>query len=336
MPAAGVGQGGQAADPARTGAQVTVLCTGGVGRSGSTLLVRMLGQLPGCVTIGELVYLWELGLLRDHRCGCGAQFSDCPFWSEVGRVAFGGWDAVDLDQMLALKRSVDGTKRIPLLLVPWLRPEFHRQLRRYADGLSAIYRAVGQVSGAEVIVDSSKHPSTLYVLRRTPGIDLRALHLVRDPRGVAYSWSKQMERPERPGVAFPRWPARTVGRRWITGNLLVAALRLVGVPVLRMRYEDLIADPARELNRVAAAVQRRAARTAPSFLHDGPEVDLAPAHTLAGNPMRFRTGRVQLSADEAWRTALPDAKRRLVGAITWILRIRYGYVGRRHSHRARR
>jgi Sulfotransferase domain len=313
--------------PGRGDRRVTVLCTGGVGRSGSTLLVRMLGQLPGHVTIGELVYVWELGLLRDHRCGCGAQFSQCPFWSEVGRLAFGGWDALDLDEMLALKRAVDGTRRIPLLVAPWIVPGFRRRLVRYAEILASIYAAIAEVSGAEVIVDSSKHPSTLYVLRRTPGIHLRALQLIRDPRGVAYSWSKEMERPERPGVAFPRWPARTVSRRWITGNLLVAALARLGVPVLRMRYEDLVQDPAGELDRVFRDTQGSPLPGAPAFLR-GEEIELAPTHTLAGNPMRFRTGRMQLRADEAWRTSLPASKRRLVGALTWILRRRYGYAGR--------
>ena len=305
---------------------VTVLCTGGVGRSGSTLLVRMVGQLPHHVTIGELVYLWELGLLRDHRCGCGAQFSNCPFWSEVGRLAFGGWPALDRDAMLALQRSVATTRRIPLLVVPWVVPSFRRRLDRYTETLSRIYAAIAQVSGAAVIVDSSKHPAMLYVLRRTPGIDLRALHLIRDPRGVAYSWSKEMERPERPGIIFPRWPARTVSRRWITGNLLVAALARLGVPVLRMRYEDLVQDPAGELNRVLRAESRRPLPDGPEFLH-GDEAELVPAHTLAGNPMRFRTGRIRLRADEAWRSSLPARKRRLVSTLTWGLRRYYGYTG---------
>ena len=40
---------------------VPVLFVGGLGRSGSTLLARMLGTIPGMVSVGELVHLWKRG-----------------------------------------------------------------------------------------------------------------------------------------------------------------------------------------------------------------------------------------------------------------------------------
>ena len=44
-------------------------------------------------------------------------------------------------------------------------------------------------TGTEIVVDSSKHPSLAFCLR-TSDVDLRVVHVVRDIRGVAYSWSK--------------------------------------------------------------------------------------------------------------------------------------------------
>jgi hypothetical protein len=151
------------------------------------------------------------------------------------------------------------------------------------------------------------------------------LHLVRDPRGVAYSLRKEVRRPEGDLEEFMSvWPARTVARRWLTTNTLISGLRRFRVPVALMRYEDLVQRPAAELTRVSAELDEPLPPEALAFIGAG-EVKLPPAHTLDGNPMRYSTGPVQLTADEGWRTALPDSERRLVEMITWPLRRRYGY-----------
>jgi hypothetical protein len=61
------------------GRQLRLLLIGGIGRSGSTLLDRMLGQLAGISSVGELVHVWRRGLAENNRRGCGARFGDCPF-----------------------------------------------------------------------------------------------------------------------------------------------------------------------------------------------------------------------------------------------------------------
>ncbi|MET0228179.1 MAG: sulfotransferase, partial [Actinomycetes bacterium] len=67
----------------------------------------MLGRLDDVWSVGELVHLWERGLSQNNRCGCGERFRDCSFWGRVGEVAFGGWDQLDVQEVLALKASVD-------------------------------------------------------------------------------------------------------------------------------------------------------------------------------------------------------------------------------------
>ena len=46
----------------------------GSGRSGSTLITTVLGQLDGCFAAGELRYLWQRGMVDNRPCGCGAPF----------------------------------------------------------------------------------------------------------------------------------------------------------------------------------------------------------------------------------------------------------------------
>jgi len=65
------------------------------------------------------------------------------------------------------------------------------------DVLDPLYTAIGEMAGPGVVaVDASKHPSYLLLIRRMPSHDVRLLHIVRDPRGVAHSWAKSVRRPE--------------------------------------------------------------------------------------------------------------------------------------------
>ena len=92
-----------------------VIYLGGLGRSGTTLLERMLGGLPGVCALGEVVHLWQRGVRDDEQCACGRPFSACGFWCAVGERAFGGWDRAPLDRIIALRRQVERTRHIPRL-----------------------------------------------------------------------------------------------------------------------------------------------------------------------------------------------------------------------------
>jgi hypothetical protein len=307
-----------------------VLYVGGFGRSGSTLLDRVLAQVPGCVAVGELVHLPQRGLLDDERCGCGAPFSSCPFWVEVGRVAFGagGWQWVDAARLRSLQIAVDRNRRIPAMTVPALAPSTRRAQDELGMWFAGLYEAVAQVSGAQVVVDSSKHASTAFLLRRAPGIDLRVVHLVRDSRGVAYSWAKRVPRPEVTAARqlMPRYGAGRAATKWLSYNSLFHLLGRAGVPTVSLRYEQLVADPPAALRRTLGLVGLQVSDADLGFLDaDGGAVELHPSHSVAGNPMRFRNGRLGLVLDEEWRSSMPARSRSLVTALTAPLLASYGY-----------
>ncbi|MEX2102062.1 MAG: sulfotransferase [Actinomycetota bacterium] len=311
-------------------ASTPVLYVGGAGRSGSTLLDRIVGQVPGAVSLGEVVHLWARGVRDDERCGCGEAFSACPFWTKVGDLAFGGWDRIDVNEVLALQRAVDRNRYVPLLLAPRTEPRFRAALERYGSYVGRVLRAARDASGAEIVIDSSKHPSAAYLYRAVPEIDLRAVHLVRDPRGVAYSWTKQVVKPEIVGrdELMPRFRPATMAGWWIGFNLLFDLLPVTGVPTMLVRYESLIERPRAQTERVVRFARLRAGSDALDFVTEGAgaaAVELASDHTVAGNPMRFATGRIDLELDEAWRRELPEADARMVSLLTLPLLRRYGY-----------
>jgi hypothetical protein len=64
------------------------------------------------------------------------------------------------------------------------------------------------------------------------------------------------------------------------------------------------------------------------FIGDGC-VTLGPHHTISGNPMRLRTGEVELKPDLEWITAMPFTQHLVVTALTAHSLRRYGYPIRR-------
>lgn len=305
---------------------VRVLYIGGLGRSGSTLLDRMLGQIPGLFSAGEIRDLWQRSLKENLLCGCGEPFRECPVWSEVGRRAYGGWDNVDPDEVLTLVRSVDRHALLPLLLKPGLWPPFARKVQRYAEILAPLFQSIADVAGGATIIDSSKAPSTAFLLRHVPGVQLSLVHLVRDSRGVAYSWTKKVARPDAPGreMYMHRYHPPRIAFRWMTRNMMMEMLGRMGIPEVRVRYETLIREPREELGRLLQGLGTPFRPGDLSFVSDG-KVTLHPNHTVMGNPMRMEQGVVQLRLDEQWRTALGRRQRGMVTAMTKPLLRRYGY-----------
>ncbi|HVX43993.1 MAG TPA: glycosyltransferase [Mycobacteriales bacterium] len=302
-----------------------VLYLAGVGRSGSTLLERMLGQVDGVCSVGELAHLWARGVRDNELCGCGRSFGDCPFWSKVGEVAFGGWNAIDTGAVLRLQQIIDEVGRIPLTLTPRLAPSYRRAQCEYQSLYEKLCRAISEVSGSVVVIDASKRTGLGYALRSTPGIQLRFLHVIRDSRAVAFSWTKRVRRPEATGEPsyMPTFsPARTAFL-WSLHSTLVESLRFAGGRVMRLRYEDFIDSPRAELARVLAFAGA-STTTGLGFL-DADRVRLESTHTVAGNPMRFHTGEIPLRRDDAWRRDMPERQAGTVSVLTWPLRRIYGY-----------
>lgn len=312
--------------------RLQVLYVGGMPRSGSTLTDLLLHQLPGHVGVGELFYLWRNGLEHDGLCGCGERFSACPFWTAVGDAAYGGWSQVDARHVQALQDRVDRTASIPQLLARRVPTgirgrRFTADLAEYTGLLRSLYAAIVEVSGAEVVVDSSKRPSLAYVLRTMPDVDLRVAQVVRDPRGVAFSFAKHVELPD--GAALreemPRSTTRKVGRRWLSVNLLVGALGRFGVPLVRIRYEDLVRDPSAELRRVLALSGPGADRPDGFDFVTAEGVRTPRTHVVAGGRIRLLSGPMELRLDDAWTRQMPRPARRLVEVMTLPLRRAYGY-----------
>ena len=307
-------------------ARARVLFIGGWGRSGSTLLDRALGQLPGFVSVGELRELWHRGCLENRPCGCEEPFDRCPFWRAVGEAAFGGWPSAGCGELARLRDELDRPWSVPLTLAGGVGGSPRRSVQRYTVALGRVYRAIQQTSSARVVVDSSKLPSHAFLLRRIPSIDLRVVHLVRDSRGVSFSWQKWVKKRASSGEGdyLYRFDPVSASVRWMLYNGMTHALGPLGTPYLFVRYEDLVADPRKELERILRFVGTEDLRSELGFI-EGAEMRLEPNHTVDGNPMRFLRGSVAVRSDEEWKAKMARRDRRTVTAMTFPLLLKYGY-----------
>lgn len=281
---------------------VRTACILSAGHSGSTLLNLMLGGHPEAVPLGEITHLPK-NLALNTLCQCGAPVRECGFWAEVlGRLSVDAradpyaletgfidaarvvdrahatrayrlkWKAL---HALVAARSLAGI-RVPV-------PPFDRSIAH----TEMLFDAVRSVSGARVIVDSSKSYLKACGLYRASPEDTRLIVLCRDGRGVMWSEMKSGMSRER---ALSGWK-----------NFYQRTLRLLRdvrpEHVIYVRYEDVTQDPEREMKRLT------------DFLglpfHPGVlRLDSKTYHLTNGNNMRHRDGAVK-ATDVSW-TKMPE------------------------------
>jgi hypothetical protein len=301
-----------------------VLYVSGFGRSGSTLLGNVLGQVGGFVSVGEIRAIWEHGLIQNKVCGCGALFNECGMWLPILDEAFGGMGRVDPWKMIRLRESWARTKHIPLMLASPARWLLKRRLAEYVDGLGKLYQAVQATTGSRVIVDTSKFPSYGFVLGMVPSVDLYVVHLVRDPRAVAYSWQRKRLQPDPENPEYMvRYSPVGSSLRWMARNLATEAFwRRSLKRYMLLRYEDFAAEPQKAIRHILEFVGEERAALPHVAEH---EAKLGVNHNIWGNPSRFRTGTVEVRPDKEWVFRIEPDDRRLITSLTFPLLVRYGY-----------
>jgi hypothetical protein len=302
---------------------VRVVSIIGYTRSGSTLLDSILGELDGVFSAGELHYLWARGILEHRSCGCGSAVVDCPVWSRVLERAFGAHPP-DPRRVVGWQDRSVRTRHTPALLMGGRGGIDQHALTALTRAMSHVYRSIADVTGDEVIVDSSKRPSDAALTMLIPEIEPFVVHLVRDPRAVVFSWRRSKRELDRPDAGdMPLRSPSAAAAGWVGMNVVAEAVRRrAGARGMLVRYEDLAARPVETVHAIATFAGAKA-DVLPFVGED--QVRLGENHTVSGNPGRFRRGVVSVRPDIEWRTAMRPEDRMVTTAITAPLRWRYGY-----------
>jgi hypothetical protein len=307
--------------------KVKVLFILGTARSGSTIIDNILNEVDGFFSVGEVRFLWER-ILQGRWCGCGRPFEECPIWSVVLHKASGFLEKsnVDVREIVRWQREnlrVRHTGR--LFRASQSPPTQHASLDELRRVTEAVYSSLSEVTGARVIIDSSKRSSDAALLRLLPSVSAYFVHLVRDPRAVAYSRERPKLNPDRetPGQMDVKGPMNSA-LSWIGWNLTAGTVRHHYEPSrsIELRYEDFTAEPRESISRILHLMDE-----------DGVElpftsertVRLKGNHTVSGNPARFTTGPVIIREDDEWHGQMPNVHKMAVTFLTLPLLLRYGY-----------
>jgi hypothetical protein len=302
----------------------TILYIAGYGRSGSTVLDMLLEASPRIFGAGELTNFFQDWFRDQGMCACGEKVhGGCAFWSEVLQQ----FHREIPDATYA--RSRDVTKQMESItsLSPFYTGKRKADEQLYARVWRTLCEIISEVSHKPIIVDSSKTSrgctQRVRLLKNVCQLDVRVIHLVRDPRAVMWSRMRGNNRFLERGIEKRPYGGilRTL-TGWTTANLAahITVAAMDRVPIARIRYEDLVADPEGtlvkleneldlELSSVVDAVARQAT--------------FNPGHGLAGNRVR-RTGQLILRSDDEWKDALPEHARYMALAV-WPIASAYGY-----------
>jgi len=312
--------------------------------SGSTLLTLLLNSHPEVATVGELTS----GAVRNvpsYRCSCRTPIEECAFWRRVAEAVRTEHPAFDLASFGILferppsrwarrlariehRGRLLETVRSGLL---GLSPAWRRHQRGLERGSAAVARAVLRLEGARVFADSSKLAHRLLFLGRMAAFDLRVIHVVRDGRAVALTYTdhERLADAAEPdlrrgglGEASP-WrpesvPFARAAEEWRRAQTSAEhALRgLDPRRWIRVRYEDLCTRPTETLAGLFTFLGLDPGRAAADFR--------SVPHHVVGNGMRLdRTSTVRL--DERWRGVLTARDLAAFEAVAGEANRRYGY-----------
>lgn len=271
--------------------------------SGSTLLGTLLDSHPEITTVGELITPVREGRLvregGDYPCSCGSLLLECPhFTALVERCRERG---VELD-FLDYEIRIDGS------LLGRCMPGHRKRVARAMERCTTIARALLDVTGKRVFLDTSKDLSPVPHLARHPELDLKVLHLVRDPRAFLHSTRKRRE-----------VKAASLSRHWrhIHARSLELGKSLGPERFRSLSFESFCARPDETLEELC------------SFLgvESVPLRDRADevVHHIMGNRARLApVGEIRL--DESWRESLSNVDRRACLRAAGSIASAYGYA----------
>lgn len=295
---------------------IRVVFIAGAGRSGSTLLGTVLAQVPGFFGLGQPRDVISRGHERGGPCSCGRSFRDCSFWMPVFERTFGGNTERKLELYSTQLRALGAVGPQADSVVISGREQATRCRARspeFFDLLEALYVHCADAAGVRTLVDASKTPNYAMMLTASDELDLRVVHLIRDPRAVAISWKKRNG-----------FPIYTVSRGWVKRNRAVRDM-FGGDHYKPVRYEDLVASPRKTVEEIISWLGEP---VPPDLFESERVVRVArgKVHAFAGSDERLEgSERLAIADAQRWRASIRLRDRLAIGIATAGQLRQYGY-----------
>lgn len=301
-----------------------VLYIASPGRSGSTLMERVFNEIPNVFAAGGVGNALKRGALFDEenkaRCLCGQKVGQCPVWGKIiNDVNFKKIDKNSFQETHAKYHKVKN-----FLKIFWKKKQnLPLDLKQYLDDLQTLYNVIQTNQGAQIITDSTLLPLHGYYLSLMPSIDLYVVQLVRDPRGVVYSWNR-VKCTSKNVPWSPKISLLQATFSWIKKNGFIQFLfsRKKG-KYLRIHYEDFIKNPTQTIKEIEELL---GIELKSSHFLDKNVVQLGENHMIGGNIDATKTGEIVLKLDERWKREMKWWDVALTTLITSPLLLKYSIV----------
>jgi len=224
-----------------------ILLITGSGRSGSTLLSKLLNEIDGAFNVNELVFLHLNGVVRDYPCNTGEKFSESAVWQNI-MTSYRQKNEIDLleykPHLIPNTRKLVKAQFLPFREATLAQGEY---FKRYQKAIKDLYDSIFEVTNASIIIDSSKIAPFVNVVAQMEDFERYVLHLVRDPRAVAHSWQKTIRREDVDASTNLFMEKRTPARssiRWQLVNQFAEALKKhPSIKYQYLKYENFAAKP---------------------------------------------------------------------------------------------
>jgi Sulfotransferase family len=284
----------------------------GCGRSGSTLLDIIIGNHKGVLSTGELIGA-EQPFIKNGMCSCGAPIRECAIWKNIYRKHLRKHNQY-------LTNHIERNRFIFKTILNLHNPE---RIQAYNSYVLNFFQILHKSSFAKFIVDSSNSVGRALALLKNVKIDVRVIHLVRDPRGVYYSFQKKNVNIRVRGIL-------SFALYWNFVNFLATLVRLIhGKKVLRVRYEDLVSAPDQLLDLIGNHLNEDFYDVKKILIK---KIPLQKGHLCLGNRMGWQNQPLILMPDYKWVTALKRRERLIVTALRFPMMVAYGYSTKKRPH----
>ncbi len=296
--------------------------------SGSTLLAMLLGSQADAFTMGEM----RVPALQNpdtYRCSCGELIKQCGFWNEVSqRMAQKGIAGFDIThpnlsihdvESPYVTRLLNAMPRGPVLegvrsVALSISPAWATHLRDVHARNTALAEVFQDMSGARVVVDSSKLALHLKFLLKSDRLKIKALNLIRDGRAVVTSMLghgfQRATRAETIAGAAMEWKRTNEASQRILDTMPASQS-------MTFLYEELCRQPEGTLRKIC------------NFLGmDTQHINLdfrSKAQHVLGNDMRLKSGS-DIRLDERWRTTLTKEDLAVFDQVAGEMNRKYGYA----------
>lgn len=246
----------------------------GTGRSGTTILEILLANNPGFFGVGEVTHIFGDGFVRNVSCSCGAPARNCRVWSDVRHQC--RWTDDKDKEHDALFHRYAWHSRFPALALG-LDSQVTRE--RFRTINRCLFSAVQSVSGAEVVVDSSKYAGRALALARAFPERILVICVTRSPAGLINAFRKTDAGEQRSKSLL----AVCMYYAYVMLCLRFAIWRL-GKRVLHLHYEELGSRPIEALGRIGRFLGRD---LGPSMQKVSHNKWLGIGHIVTGNRIRL-------------------------------------------------